>query len=97
MPERVDVADAAKYATPVTAISPGQHLMSSTGPLDYFDVVASGNTRPWNAEATVFAFPYTRIQPKSVLELLARKPVATLCAPPTVWRMLTQVDLRHIG
>src|SRR5581483_943777 len=43
---------------------------------------------PWNAGATVFAYNYARFQPANALRLLAEKPITTVCAPPTVWRML---------
>jgi acetyl-CoA synthetase len=48
---------------------------------------------PWNAEATVFAHNYARFTAKGALEILTSKPITTLCAPPTVWRMLVQEDL----
>ncbi|HLY18110.1 MAG TPA: AMP-binding protein [Bryobacteraceae bacterium] len=48
---------------------------------------------PWNAGATVFAFNYSRFQAPVVLEMLARKHITTVCAPPTVWRMLVQEKL----
>ncbi len=48
---------------------------------------------PWNAGATVFAFNYARFNAQAVLETLARHPITTLCAPPTVWRMLVQEKL----
>jgi acetyl-CoA synthetase len=48
---------------------------------------------PWNAGATVFVHNYARFQPREALRLLAEKPVTTLCAPPTVWRMLVQEKL----
>lgn len=48
---------------------------------------------PWNAGATVFTYNYARFQAKAVLDMLARKPITTLCAPPTVWRMLVQERL----
>lgn len=48
---------------------------------------------PWNAEATVFTFNYERFNPKTVLDALVRYRVTTLCAPPTVWRMLIQHPL----
>ena len=48
---------------------------------------------PWNAEATIFIYNYTRFQAKAVLEALVRHRVTTLCAPPTVWRMLVQEPL----
>jgi acetyl-CoA synthetase len=45
---------------------------------------------PWNAGSTVFIFNYARFAAKQVLDTLVRFPVTTLCAPPTVWRMLIQ-------
>ncbi len=48
---------------------------------------------PWNAGATVFVFNYARFDARRVLETLVRCGVTTLCAPPTVWRMLIQEDL----
>jgi len=48
---------------------------------------------PWNAGATVFVYNYSRFSAKNTLDMLARKPVTTLCAPPTVWRMLIQERL----
>ena len=48
---------------------------------------------PWNAQATVFIFNYARFQAKAVLDALVKHRVTTLCAPPTVWRMLIQEPL----
>ncbi len=48
---------------------------------------------PWNAGATVFAYDYARFRTTETLRMLAEKPISTLCAPPTVWRMLIQEDL----
>jgi acetyl-CoA synthetase len=48
---------------------------------------------PWNAKATVFIFNYARFSAPAVLAALARHRVTTLCAPPTVWRMLVQEPL----
>jgi len=48
---------------------------------------------PWNAGACVFIFNYSRFQAPAMLDVLARHRVTTLCAPPTVWRMLIQADL----
>ena len=48
---------------------------------------------PWNAEATVFIFNYARFNAKAVLNALVQYEVTTLCAPPTVWRMLIQQPL----
>jgi acetyl-CoA synthetase len=48
---------------------------------------------PWIAGATVFIFNYARFSAKQVLGALESYPVTTLCAPPTVWRMLIQEPL----
>ncbi|AOZ09150.1 AMP-binding protein [Cupriavidus malaysiensis] len=48
---------------------------------------------PWNAQACVFAYNYARFEPQAVLDTLVRCGVTTLCAPPTVWRMLVQQPL----
>ncbi len=48
---------------------------------------------PWNAEATVFIYNYARFNAKAMLGVLCDKGVTSLCAPPTVWRMLIQEDL----
>ncbi|WP_133645853.1 AMP-binding protein [Paraburkholderia flava] len=48
---------------------------------------------PWNAQACVFVFNYARFVPKETLEALVNFNVTTLCAPPTVWRMLVQEPL----
>ena len=43
---------------------------------------------PWNQGATVFVHHARRFDPKRALRLLARYPVSTMCAAPTVYRML---------
>jgi len=48
---------------------------------------------PWIAGATIFIFNYGRFDAKRVLDVLVNKQVTTLCAPPTVWRMLIQEKL----
>ncbi|MDR0479120.1 MAG: AMP-binding protein [Burkholderiaceae bacterium] len=48
---------------------------------------------PWNAQACVFALNYARFEPKVVLDALVKYQITTLCAPPTVWRMLVQEPL----
>jgi acetyl-CoA synthetase len=50
---------------------------------------------PWNAQATVLAYHYERFDPRALLDQLVRCRVSTFCAPPTVWRMLIQHDLRE--
>jgi acetyl-CoA synthetase len=49
---------------------------------------------PWNAGAGIFIYNYARFNGKAVLGVLQRYQVTTLCAPPTVWRMLVQEDLK---
>ena len=49
---------------------------------------------PWNAGATVIALA-TRFEPRAALDALVEHQVTTFCAPPTVWRMLIQHDLRQ--
>ncbi len=48
---------------------------------------------PWNAGAAVFVYNYARFNAKQVLDVICRCGVTSLCAPPTVWRMLIQEDL----
>ncbi|OIQ89172.1 acetyl-coenzyme A synthetase [mine drainage metagenome] len=48
---------------------------------------------PWNAGATVFVYNFGRFNAKAMLETLVRCQVTSLCAPPTVWRMLMQENL----
>ncbi len=48
---------------------------------------------PFIAGATVFIFNYARFDAKRVLDILVAKGVNSLCAPPTVWRMLIQEKL----
>lgn len=48
---------------------------------------------PWIAESTIVAYNYERFDPARFLSMLQRVAVTSLCAPPTVWRMLIQADL----
>lgn len=48
---------------------------------------------PWIAGATIFIYNYNRFDARRVLDVLVAKQVTTLCAPPTVWRMLIQEQL----
>jgi len=48
---------------------------------------------PWNAGATVFVYNYERFASRAVLDTIVRCGVTSLCAPPTVWRMLIKEDL----
>ena len=51
---------------------------------------------PWNAAATVFIFNYARFDADALLDTLASCGVDTVCAPPTVWRLLIQTDLGRV-
>src|SRR4051812_16019360 len=53
----------------------------------------SSTFAPWNAGATVFGYQYARFEPRRALDTIVRCGVTTLCAPPTVWRMLVGEDL----
>ncbi|HZZ89277.1 MAG TPA: AMP-binding protein, partial [Caulobacteraceae bacterium] len=48
---------------------------------------------PWNAGATVFIPNLGRFNARALLNTVAASGVSSLCAPPTVWRMLIQEDL----
>ena len=50
---------------------------------------------PWNAQATILAYHYERFDARALLAKLVQCRVTTFCAPPTVWRMLIQHDLRE--
>lgn len=49
---------------------------------------------PFNAQACVFIYNYSRFSGPAVLDIVVKHGVKTLCAPPTVWRMLIQEDLK---
>jgi acetyl-CoA synthetase len=49
---------------------------------------------PWIAGATAFVVNQQRFDAAGLLDTMARCGVTTFCAPPTVWRMLVQEDLR---
>ncbi|MWA14445.1 AMP-binding protein [Streptomyces sp. BA2] len=51
---------------------------------------------PWNAEATVFIYNYTRFDAGRLMAEMDRVGVTSFCAPPTVWRMLIQADLGQL-
>ena len=48
---------------------------------------------PWNAGATVFIANQPRFNARGMLDAIVENNVATLCAPPTVWRMFVQEDM----
>jgi acetyl-CoA synthetase len=43
---------------------------------------------PWNAEATVVALDHRRFVPSAAIAVVREAEVNTLCAPPTVWRLV---------
>ena len=49
---------------------------------------------PWMASACVFIANQPRFNAKALLETLVEHKVTSLCAPPTVWRMFIQEDLK---
>ncbi|HTJ33421.1 MAG TPA: AMP-binding protein [Dactylosporangium sp.] len=52
---------------------------------------------PWNAEACVFIYNYTRFDASALMREMQRCGVTSFCAPPTVWRMLIQSDLTQLA
>ncbi|MFJ4373433.1 AMP-binding protein [Pseudomonas japonica] len=48
---------------------------------------------PWNAGACIFIHNTSRFSASALLRVLEQYGVTSLCAPPTVWRMLIQEDL----
>lgn len=48
---------------------------------------------PWNAQACVMVYNYERFQARGLLDVLQSRGVTSLCAPPTVYRLLMQEDL----
>jgi len=49
---------------------------------------------PWNAGATVLMINQAPFSAKALLGVLERCKVTTFCAPPTVWRLLIQENLK---
>lgn len=50
---------------------------------------------PWNAGACIFIYNYARFKSTDLLNVLAEHGVTSMCAPPTVWRMLIQENLSN--
>ena len=48
---------------------------------------------PWNAAATVMVLGHERFSVNALLAAVPGCGISSLCAPPTVWRMLIQSDL----
>ena len=49
---------------------------------------------PWNAGACIFVYRAPRFSASATLKVIVEKAVTTLCAPPTVWRLFIQEDLK---
>ncbi len=49
---------------------------------------------PWNAGACVFIHNTPRFSAAALLDIIGQHGITSLCAPPTVWRMLIQHDLK---
>jgi acetyl-CoA synthetase len=49
---------------------------------------------PWNAGATVFIANQPRFNARGMLDAMTENKVTTICAPPTVWRMFVQEDMK---
>ena len=47
----------------------------------------------WLCECAVFAYDFDRFDPVKILEMLQTYRISTFCAPPTMYRMLTQNNL----
>lgn len=48
---------------------------------------------PWNAGACIFIFNYERFNAQAMLNVLEKHQITTMCAPPTVWRMMIRENL----
>ena len=48
---------------------------------------------PWNAGATIVVHDQARFSARAALDVLRTENITTLCAPPTVWRMLILEEL----
>jgi acetyl-CoA synthetase len=75
-----------------TGVQPGDRHWNISSP-GWAKHAWSSFFAPWNAEATIFIYNYERFHAKAALDVLVRHRVSTLCAPPTVWRMLVQEPL----
>jgi acetyl-CoA synthetase len=49
---------------------------------------------PWNAGATIVMLNQPRFDAKALLDILVEQKIVSFFAPPTVWRLLLQEDLR---
>src|SRR5699024_7071296 len=52
---------------------------------------------PWIGEATILSVNYARFDAGTILDVIEEFDVTSLCAPPTVWRMLIHADMGRIN
>lgn len=51
---------------------------------------------PLIGEATIFLYNYARFDAAQLMRVMDAEQVTSICAPPTVWRMLIQADLNQM-
>lgn len=51
---------------------------------------------PWIAEATIFVLNYRKFDPSALMKAIDTHGITSLCAPPTVWRMMINADLSQL-
>jgi acetyl-CoA synthetase len=73
-------------------VQPGQLHLNISSP-GWAKHAWSNFFAPWNAGAGVFVQQFARFEPEAMLRALVRHRVHTMCAAPTVWRLLIQHDL----
>lgn len=74
-------------------LQPGDVHLNVSSP-DWAKHAWSSLFAPWNAGATVLIINQPAFSARVLLAEMQRCAVTTLCAPPTVWRMLIQQDLK---
>lgn len=47
----------------------------------------------WTMRGAVLAYDFDRFNPAEILEMIGRHRVTTFCAPPTMYRMISQLDV----
>lgn len=47
----------------------------------------------WLSECAIFVYDFDRFDPKEILAIIEKYRITTFCAPPTMYRMLTQEDV----
>ena len=52
---------------------------------------------PLIGEATIFLYNYARFNAEKLMSVMDAEGVTSICAPPTVWRMLIQADLTQMA